>query len=216
MLLLSDRPGFVLSPAGNLAMGVRLDPGAASKRDQAGDPHTDGSNIGSELADGFSTETTRLPPVTLLAPLQLLQSHRRGAITSPKLHAAPNSPLSRPPGPISGDLHTSPLVPTFPHHLSGGSTTMVTSTIATSSNSVVGNKSRSKRGLKQTEDVGECLGCLIGILRGSTQSDFEVELGQCLHRQSTRTILTNRQSPSLARNENSPTPNHPTILTLSS
>ena len=61
-----------------------------------------GSNIGSEHADGFSTETSRLPPVTLLAPLQLLQSHRRGSITSPKLHVAPNPPPLRPSGPIPG------------------------------------------------------------------------------------------------------------------
>ena len=195
-------------------MEVRLDPRAASKRDQADDPHIRGSNIGSEQADGFSTETSRLPPVTLLAPLQLLQSHRRGSITSPKLHAAPNSPLLCSPGPTPGDLHTSPLVPTFPHDLSGGSMRMATSTIAASSN-VVGTKSRSKRGLKQTEDAGECLGCMIGVPRGSTPSNFEVELGQCLRRQSTRTILTNRQSPSLARNENSPTLNRPTTSTLS-
>jgi hypothetical protein len=144
-------------------MGVRLDPREASKRDQAVDPHIPGSNIGSEQADGFSTETSRLPPVTLLAPLQLSQTHRRGSITSPKLHAASNPPLSCSPGPIPEDLHTSPLVPTFLHDPSGGSTTMATSTIATSSNSVVGTKSRSKRGLKQTEDAGECLGCLIGF-----------------------------------------------------
>lgn len=196
-------------------MEVRLDPRAASKRDQAVDPRIPGSNIGSEQADGFRTETSRLPPVTLLAPLQLLQSHRRGSITSPKLHAAPNPLLLCSPGPISGDLHTSPLVPTFPHDLSGGSTTMATSTIAASSNSIVGTKSRSKRGLKQTEDAGECLGCLIGFPRRSTSSNVGVEL-QRSRRQSIRTILTNLQSPSLARNGNSPTLNRPTTLTLSS
>lgn len=140
-------------------MGVRLDPKAASERDQAVDPHIPRSNTGSEQAGGFSTETSRLPPVTLLAPLQLLQTHRQGSITSPKLHTAQ---LLSSPGPISGDLHTTRLVPTFPHDLSGGSTTMVTSTIAASSTSVVGTKSRSKRGLKQTEDAGERFGCAIG------------------------------------------------------
>lgn len=138
-------------------MGVRLDPRAASERDQAVDP---GSYIGSEQVDGFSTETSRLPPVTLLAPLQLLQSHHRGSITSPKLNAAPNLPLLYSPGPIPGDLHTGPLAPTFPYGLSGGSSTMATSTIAASSNSVVSTKSRSKRGLKQTDDTGKCLGCV--------------------------------------------------------
>ena len=196
-------------------MGVRLEPRAASKRDQAVDPHIPGSNIGSEQADGFSTQTSRLPPVTSLAPLQLLQSHRRGSIASPKPHAASNPLLSCPPGPIPEDLHTSPLAPTFLYDPSGGSSTMVTSTIAASSNSVVGTKSRSKRVLKQTEDAGECLGCLIGFPRGSTPSNVELELGQCLRRQSTRTMPTNHQSPSLAENENSPTLNRPTTSTLS-
>ena len=193
-------------------MGARLNPRADSKRDHEVDLHRSGSNIGSEhVAYGFSTETSRLPPVTLLAPLQLLQSHRRGSIT----HAASNPLLSRSPGPIPEDLHTSPLTPTFLHDPSGGSSTMVTSTIATASNSIIGTKSRSKRVLKQTEDAGECLGCVVGFSRGNTQSNVEVELGQCLRRQSIRTILTNHQSPSLAGNENSPTLNHPTTSTLS-
>lgn len=141
-------------------MGARSDRGAASKRDQTVDPHTTGSNIGSEQTGGFSTETSRLPPVISLAPLQLLQSHCRGSITSPKLHAAPNPPLSRSPGPISGDLpHTAgSLAPTFPHDISGGSTRMATSAVAASSTSVAGAKSRNKRGLKQAEDAGEHLG----------------------------------------------------------
>jgi len=135
-------------------MEVRLEPRAGSKRDRAVDLPTAGSSIGSEQADDFSTKASRLPPVRLLASLQFLQSHRRGSITDPKLHAAPN-PLLHPPGPISGDLHTAHLVPTFLHDLSGGSTRMATSTIATSSNSVANTKSRSKRSLKHAEDTGE-------------------------------------------------------------
>lgn len=164
-LLQFDQPRSVLPappPAGNLAMEVRLDPRAASKRDQAVDLHISGSDIGwAEHEDGFSTQASRLPPVTLLAPLQFLQSHRRGSITDPKLHAAPRPPLLCSPGPISGDLHTGPLVTTFPHNLSGGSATMATSTIAAPSNSVAGTKSRSKRSLKQAEDAGEHFGGVI-------------------------------------------------------
>lgn len=165
-LLQFNRPRFVLPvhpPAGNLAMKVRLDLRAASKRDQAVDLDTPGSDAGSEQADGVSTPASRLPPVTLLAPLQLLQSHRRGSITDPKLHAAPNPPLLCPPGPISGDLHTGPLVSTFLRDLSEGSTRMATSAVAASSSSVAGAKSRNKRGLKQAEDAGEhfeCFCCL--------------------------------------------------------
>ena len=135
-------------------MEVRLEPRAGSKRDRAADLHTTGSSIGSEQADDFSTKASRPPPVRLLAPPQFLQSHRRGSITDPKLHAAHN-PLLHPPGPISGDLHTAHLLPTFLHDLSGGSTRMATSTIATSSNSVASTKSRSKRSLKHAEDTGE-------------------------------------------------------------
>lgn len=136
-------------------MGVRLDARADSKRDQAVDLRISGSNSGSEQADGFSTKASRLSPVTLLAPLQFLQSHRRGSITDPNLHATPNPPLLRPQGPIFGDLQTSPLVPTFLHDLSEGSATMATSAIPASSNGVAGTKSRNKRGLKQAEDAGE-------------------------------------------------------------
>ena len=144
-----------LTPAGSLTMDVRLDPRAASMRDQAADLHTSGSDAGSEHADDISTKASRLPPVRLLAPLQLLQSHRRGSITDPRLHAAPN-PLLCPPGPILGDLHTTTLVSTFLHDLPRGSTRMATSTtIATSSNGVASTKSRSKRGLKHAEDTGE-------------------------------------------------------------
>jgi hypothetical protein len=139
-------------------MGSRLGPRAVQKRDHPVDPRTSDSNIGSEHVDGFSTETSRLPPVTLLPPLQLLQSHRRGPITSPKLHATPNLPLLCSPGLIPGDLHTCSLVSTFPHDLSGGSTRMATSAIAASSNSVANTKPRNKRGLKQAEDAGEHLG----------------------------------------------------------
>ena len=136
-------------------MGVRFGLRAASKRDQAVDLHSSGSNIRSEHVDGFSAKTSRLPPVTLLAPLQLLQSHRRGPIADPKLHATPNLPLLCPPGPILGDLHTSPLAPTFPGDLSEGSARMATSAIAASSDNVVGTKSRNKRGLKPAEDTGK-------------------------------------------------------------
>ena len=176
-------------------MEARPDPRAASKRDQAVDLHTPGSSPGSEHADGFSTKTSRLPPVRLLAPLQLLQSHRRGSITDPRLHAAPN-PLLCPPGPISGDLHTT-LVPTFLHDLSGGSTRMATSTtIATSSNSVASTKSRGKRGLKHAEDAGEHFLCAIVRLGGSTPSDFEVGLHSVptsiQHRRSSQTTKARR------------------------
>ena len=137
-------------------MGARLNPRADSKRDHEVDLHRSGSNIGSEhVAYGFSTETSRLPPVTLLAPLRLLQSHRRGPITSPKLHAASNPPLLCSPGPIPGDLPPTPLVPTSPHDLSER---MATSAIAASSNGVPSTKSRNKRGVKQVEDAGEHLG----------------------------------------------------------
>ena len=157
-------------------MGARLDPRAASKRDQAVDLRISGSNIGSEQADGFSTKASRPPPVTLLAPLQLLQSHRRGSITDPKLHAAPNPPLLCPPGPISGDLHTSRLAPTFLHDLSEGSTRMATSAVAASSNSVAGTKSRNRRASKQVEDPGEHFERVVVYPRGSTPSNFEVGL----------------------------------------
>jgi len=150
-------------------MEVRFDPRAASKRDQAVDLHIPGSNSGSEQTDGFSTKASRLPPVILLAPLQLLQSHRLGSITDPELHVAPSSPLLRPPESILGDLHTSPLVPTFPHDLSEGSVTMATSAIAASSNSVANTKSRNKRGLKQAEDAGEHSKRVIVYPRRSTQ-----------------------------------------------
>ena len=183
LVLRFDRPRSVLPasyPAGSLAMEVRLDPRAASMRDQAADLHTSGSNTGSEHADGFSTKASRLPPVRLLAPLQFLQSHRRGSITDPKLHAAPNPPLLCPPGPNSGDLHTASLAPTFLRDLSRGSTRMATSTIATSSNSVASTKSRSKRGLKLAEDAGKHFERVIVCPRGSTPSDFEVELDSAL------------------------------------
>jgi hypothetical protein len=91
---------------------------------------------------------------------------------------------------------------------------MATSAIAASSESIAGTKSRNKRGLKQAEDAGEHFERVIGFLGGSTQSDFELEQ-QCSRRQSTQTILTNRQSPSLARNGSSPTLNHRSTLTLS-
>lgn len=159
-------------PAGNLAMKVRLDPRAASKRDQAVDLRISGSNIGSEQTDGFGTKASRLPPVTLLAPLQFLQSHRQGSITDSKLHAAQNPPFLRLPGPISGDLHANPLAPTFLHDPSGGSTRMATSAVAASSNNAVGTKSRNKRSLKQAEDAGEHFRCVIVYPRGSTPSDF--------------------------------------------
>ena len=170
-------------------MGVRLGPRAASKRDQAVDPRTSGSNIGSEQADGFSTKASRLPPVTLLAPLKFLQNHRRGSITDPKLHAAPNPPLLCPPGPISGDLHTGPLVHTFRHNPSGGSIKMATSTIAASSNSVTSTKPRSKRSLKHPDDAGE-------HFRTSLPPDFEVEVHSVLignqRRRSPQTAKTGR------------------------
>jgi len=196
-------------------MEVRLDPGAALKRDQAIDLHISGSN-GSEQADGFGTTASRLPPVTLLASLQFLQSHRQGSITDPKLHATPNLPLLRPPEPISGDLHTNPLTTTFLHDPSGGSTRMATSAVAASTNSVVGTKSRNKRSLKQAEDAGECFRHVIVYPRGSRPSDFEVELQQRSLRQPILTMLTNRQGPSLARNGNSPALNYPSTLILSS
>jgi hypothetical protein len=146
----------VMPPAGSLAMGARLHPSAASKRDHEVDLHMSGSNIGSgHVAYGFSTETSRLPPVTLLAPLQLLQSHRRGSITSPKLHATSNLPLLRSPGPISEDFHTGSLVPTSLHDLSER---MATSAIAASSSSVATTKPRNRRVSKQVEDAGEHLG----------------------------------------------------------
>lgn len=158
-------------------MKARLDQRAASsrKRDQAVDLRVSGSNTGSEQTDGFSTKTSRLPPVTLLVPLQFLQSHRRGSIIDPKLHATPNPPLLCPPGPISGDLHTSPLVPTFLHDLLEGSTRMATSAITASSDSVAGTKSRNKRALKQPEDAGEHFEPMVVFPRGSTLSDFESE-----------------------------------------
>jgi len=155
-------------------MKVRLEPRAASKRDQAVDLGISGSNLGSEQTDGFSTETSRLPPVTLLAPLQFLQSHRRGSIADPKLHAAPNPPPLCPLGPIPGDLHTGPPTSTFLHDLSEGSARMATSAIAASSETIAGTKSRSKRGLKQAEDAGEHFERVICFLGGSTLSDFEV------------------------------------------
>jgi len=145
-------------------MDVRLVRRAASERDQAGDPHISGPNIGSEQVDGFSTKASRLPPVTLLAPLQFLQSHRRGSITDPKLHAAPKPPLLCLPGPIPGDLHYNPLVPTFPHDLSGGSTRMATSAIATS---VADTKTRNKRSLRPAEDAGEHIERVISTPEGA-------------------------------------------------
>lgn len=157
MLLYFDRPRVMLPPAGNLAKGARLDPRAASKRDHAVDLHISGSNSGSEHVDGFSAETSRLPPVTLPASLQPLQSHRRRSITSPKLHAAPNPSLLCSPGPISRDPRIGSPVPTFSNDLSEGSTRMATSTIAASSNGVANTKSRNKRGMKQAEETGKHL-----------------------------------------------------------
>ena len=192
-------------------MEVRFDPRAASKRDQTVDLHSSCSNIRTEHADGFSAKTSRLPPVTLLASLQFLQSRRRGSITDPKLHAAPNPPLLRPPGPILGDLHSSPLVPTFPRDLSEGSTRMATSAIAASSDNVAGTKSRSKRGSKLAEDTGKHIERPI-FLEG-TRGLIRARTTQRSRRQSTRMILTNRQRPSLARNESSPAPTHRSTLT---